>query len=130
MEKNSKLETSVCFFSWKEKGVVHVHFKANVYITPDEQDEMFAAHQKFAGDAPHCVIYTADEFVNFSPEARKRSRDLEMGLSYLASASVSSNIAYTLLANFYIRFNKPQKPFKNFMKEPEALEWLRTFLDT
>lgn len=128
MTPTGKLETSTAFFSWKEKNILHVHFKANTHITPAEQDELMAAHKKIAGAQPHCVLYTADEFVSFSPEARKRAGELEEELSYYASASVASNIAYTIIANFYIRFNKPRKPFRNFTREQDAIAWLRTFL--
>ncbi|MBC7863472.1 MAG: hypothetical protein IAF38_10885 [Bacteroidia bacterium] len=122
------LETATCRFSKPEPGIILVHFKSKSVITVEEQAVNFAAHLKFSGGKAHCILYTADEFVNFTPEARQRSKELEPEINFLAAAGLTKNLAYKIVADFYVRFNKPQKPFKNFSDEKKALEWLRTFL--
>ena len=126
--QTSVLETATCIFSHLEPGIILVHFKSKSVVTIEEQAVNLAAHQKFAGEKAHCIIYTADEFVNFTPEARQRAKELEHKINFLAAASISKNIAYKIVADFYIRFNKPKKPFRNFNDEKKAIEWLRSFL--
>ncbi len=105
-----------------------MHFKPGITITPTEQDELLQGLLEFGHGITHCIIYTADEFVSFSPEARKRAEELEPATNYIASATVAHNLAYMIIANFYVRYNKPKKPFKNFSKEESALQWLRGFI--
>ncbi len=43
-----------------------------------------------------------------------------------ATAVVVDTLAYKLIANFYLKFNKPKRPYKVFSKEEEAIKWLKT----
>ena len=44
-----------------------------------------------------------------------------------AEAVLIFSISQKLLGNFYLRFNKPQKPTKVFTKMDAALDWLEQF---
>jgi hypothetical protein len=46
----------------------------------------------------------------------------------LAEAYVISNISHKLLANFYLKINRPARPTKVFTKEKDAISWLQQFL--
>jgi hypothetical protein len=46
----------------------------------------------------------------------------------LAEAYVISNISHKLLANFYLKINRPARPTKVFTKEKDAISWLHQFL--
>lgn len=43
----------------------------------------------------------------------------------IADAIVITNFAHQLVANFYMRYHKPQIPTKIFRTEQKALEWLK-----
>lgn len=68
------------------------------------------------------------------PDTTSTNADL---LSYLsknennpysaADAFVISSTSHSILANFYMKVNKPQRPTKFFSKEVDALEWLKQF---
>jgi hypothetical protein len=45
-----------------------------------------------------------------------------------AEAFIINSIALQLIANFYLKINKPQRPTKMFTHEDEAIKWLKTFL--
>jgi hypothetical protein len=62
---------------------------------------------------------------NISPEARdyvaKHKRAPELGLR---SALLVNSIGIRLVANFFVRFNKPNIPTRLFNDEAKAIEWL------
>ena len=68
----------------------------------------------------------AAENVNITKEARDNAVKIEDQSSLGASAVIVNNLAYKLIANFYMRFNKPKRPFKTFSNEKDAIEWLLT----
>lgn len=45
-----------------------------------------------------------------------------------ADAFMVNTTALQLIANFYLKFNKPARPTKMFDDEKEAINWLKTFL--
>ena len=45
-----------------------------------------------------------------------------------ADAYVLKSLAQKIIANFYIRLNKPKIPTNFFTDEDSAIEWLTTFL--
>jgi hypothetical protein len=55
--------------------------------------------------------------------AQKNSNPFAIAEGYLIGS-----ISHKLLANFYLRFNKPARPTRFFTKEKEALQWLYSFL--
>ncbi len=44
-----------------------------------------------------------------------------------ADAFVITSISQSILANFYSKINKPERPTKFFTKQEDALEWLKQF---
>jgi hypothetical protein len=45
-----------------------------------------------------------------------------------ADAFVIKSMAQKILANFYIKINKPERPTKFFNNKDEAINWLKPFL--
>ena len=70
------------------------------------------------------VLMLADELTQFDSEAREFSASREGTRYTIADAIVVKNLAQRLLADFYLKFNKPKKPSKIFSTEKEAVLWL------
>ncbi len=45
-----------------------------------------------------------------------------------ADAFMINSTAMSLISNFYLRLNKPERPTRMFSDEAEAIKWLKTFL--
>jgi hypothetical protein len=45
-----------------------------------------------------------------------------------ADAFMISSLAMQLIANFYLKINRPERPTRMFTSEKEAIKWLKTFL--
>lgn len=69
-------------------------------------------------------IYEFSVFSEMEPELREwASQPNEMGYTYV-DAIVISNLAQKLIANFYLKFNKPPRPTKIFNDSKKAVEWI------
>ncbi len=47
-----------------------------------------------------------------------------------ADAFIVRSLAFRLLANFYLQFNKPERPTRFFQNTKDATAWLLTFVNT
>jgi hypothetical protein len=74
-------------------------------------------------------FYNIFEFGSFSdlePEIREWSADPKGNKYTLADAIVVTNLAQKMMADFYVRFNKPPKPTKVFSSFEKAVQWIKT----
>ncbi len=126
IEVISREETATAWLTLSEDGIVRILFKKSVEVDLPAQDENHAAFIRICGDKKRPVIYRTQDYVNFTKEARERSVLLEKTSPILASAMIPQNFGYKLLADLYIRINKPGIPTKVFSTEEEAVAWLRS----
>ena len=69
-------------------------------------------------------IYEFSSFSEMEPELREwASQPNENGYTCV-DAIVISNLAQKLIANFYLKFNKPPRPTKIFYDSDKAVEWI------
>jgi hypothetical protein len=71
-------------------------------------------------------IVMAAENVSITKEARDNAVKIEDVSMIGASAVIATSLPYKLIANFYLKFNKPKRPFKVFSNEDDAVAWLQT----
>lgn len=75
----------------------------------------------------YTAIVFAEPGVNFTAEGRVYGAEKGHVGTKKAWAAVTDNLAQILVVNFFMRFNKPQIPFKLFKTEKEARKWLQGF---
>jgi hypothetical protein len=85
--------------------------------------------RKRAPEKKYLFFYELEEGATVTDELREVSSSPEKNQFTLAEAFIVKSLAHRLLANFYMRFNKPAKPAKVVASDKEALEWLSTFLN-
>jgi hypothetical protein len=107
-----------------EDKFVRIQIFSNHDIAFEESKKMNEAIGILSGGEECLVLMVADEFAQFDQSAGVFSSS-EDGLKYtIADALVVKSLSQKILANFYLKFNKPAKPTKIFNNEPEALKWL------
>jgi len=109
-------------------GIVYVFFKDNMVLDLDCQKKLFACYDKITNKKEAPFLFQAGNDVIVTKEARSNSIVLEANSPKSATAVVVSNLAYKLIANFYLSFNKPKKPYKVFDNEKAAVNWLKNYL--
>ena len=69
-------------------------------------------------------LYEFETFAEMDPEVRTWAADTSGNNYTYVDAVVISNFAQKIIANFYIKFNKPKMPTKVFTSTEKALEWI------
>jgi hypothetical protein len=71
-------------------------------------------------------LITAEEVTQFDDSARVFSASEEGSKYSVAEAFVVKSLSQRLIANFYVKVNKPPIPSKVFNSEKEAIKWLES----
>jgi len=69
-------------------------------------------------------IYEFSSFSEMDPEVREWCATTSGNNYTYVDAIVISNFAQKLIADFYLKFNKPPMPTKIFKSKEKALEWI------
>lgn len=112
----------------RKDGIVHVHFNTDTVLDIPLQLRLLEKYKEITEGKLTPFMFTASEEVNITPEARDNAIKIEEESPCYGAAVVVTNIAYLLIANFYLKFNKPKRPYKVFKSEEAAIEWLKTFV--
>jgi hypothetical protein len=70
-------------------------------------------------------IYEFDSFSDVEPEVREWAADTSGNLYTFCDAIVIRNLAQKIIADFYLKVNKPQMPTKIFYSVDKAYEWIK-----
>ncbi len=112
---------------FREDGVLQINVRDHNYITKDLK-EINAAQGKITNGGKCLVLVIGSEFANIDSEAREYMASDESTQYSIAEAYVIRSLAHKILANFYLKVNKPGVPTKFFSDAKLAEEWLRTYL--
>lgn len=110
----------------KSNDIVYVTFKDNCNLDIPLQMRLLDYYRDLTdGKLMHFMFFAAEN-VSLSKEARDNAVKIEDQSMLGATAVVVDTLAYKLIANFYLKFNKPKRPYKVFSKEDEAIKWLKS----
>jgi hypothetical protein len=122
------IETSVSVITIHKSGIGQMHFKDGIILDLSGQMEHLNALIKIANGQKMPFVVTAGKHVNITPEARDNAIAIEDISPVCATAVVVQNFAYRLIADFYLKINKPKTPYKVFTDETAAFEWCMQFV--
>ncbi len=129
MKDRKLVETNVSILSINQYGVGLMHFKDGATIDIAEQMEHLQGLIKLTDNNPTPFVITAGNYVSFTKEAKENALLLEKNSPICASAIVVNNLAYRLIADFYIKIQKPKTPYKTFSNKDKAFEWCMGFVN-
>ncbi|MBP9068121.1 MAG: hypothetical protein KBG47_01350 [Bacteroidia bacterium] len=112
----------------KTDGIVYVKYAVDTTVDLDVQARMLDAFIEITEKKLTPFLFEAEDGVTVTKEARDNAIVMEESTPCKATAVLVQNIAYAMIANFYVKFNKPKRPFKVFNKKEEAIEWLKLHL--
>ncbi len=72
-------------------------------------------------------LYEFDSFADVEPEVREWAADTSGNNYTYCDAIVIRNLAQKIMADFYIKVNKPKMPTKIFYSKDKAIEWILKF---
>lgn len=110
----------------KSNDIVYVTFKDDCNLDIPLQMRLLDYYREITdGKLMHFMFFAAEN-VSLSKEARDNAVKIEDQSMLGATAVVVNTLPYKLIANFYLKFNKPKRPYKVFSKEEDAIKWLKT----
>lgn len=113
--------------TFEEDQIAHLNLKQGELVEIDELKTIFEEIAKQAGEKKFRLLVTAGNSASLSPEAREYASSAESSDVIVADAVVVQNYSHEMTANFFIRFNKPNRPTRLFKNREAAYEWLKTF---
>ena len=119
------IETSEVIIRLRRDEIVYVTFKKDTLFDISMQMKMLDFNNKITGGKKSYFIYDAEENVTITKEARDNATKIEHLAPVKGSVVVADNLAYRIVANFYIKFNKPKNPFKVVETFDKAIEWIK-----
>jgi hypothetical protein len=89
------------------------------------QEKLYHLYIEICQGKKYGFIFDAMDNVTITKEARENATKLEKTSPSYATAAVANSLPYRLIANFYLKFNKPGIPFKIFRNQEDAVVWLK-----
>ncbi len=104
-------------------GIMITIFKDNMLINIQNAMEAMQWVESL-GPAKYYNLFCGGKNSDFDPEVRAFAAQTGGNHYTYCDAMVAKSDAHKLIANFYLQFNKPEKPTKVFQDENEAIAWL------
>jgi len=119
-----KIVLKNCYLELDEDAIVELHILPNCTVETDEIDEIFKnIHASFP--EARGLLVTAGKEATLSQEAREKVSDGNVTQQIIADAIVVEHYQHHMTANFFVRYNKPQRPTQIFKTDKEARSWLK-----
>lgn len=114
------------FYFNKELNILEIEYQANVNIGKEEVLEVLLTRAEIVkGSRVLVLVSITKEFINFTDEARSTFvNEQKKDATAFKMALLIKGLADKIVANFFIRFNKPIVPTKIFSKREKAIAWL------
>lgn len=100
----------------------------NHYYTLSDLKEINEALTTLAGGKRKLLLVIANEFSDIDKDSREYMATDESTQHSIAEAYVIKSLSQKIIANFYLRINKPKVPTMIFTNLSSAEKWLKSFL--
>lgn len=128
VDKKHKVELSHSEVFLREDGIVEIDVKENADIGVEQCKELTTTYEDLLEDKKYPLLHIVGDYVTMTKEAREYASSIE-GLKFSkAEAFVINSLPHKILANFYMKMNKPSVPTKFFRTKQEAVVWLLKFV--
>ena len=125
-EEKPTLDLGSAIVWFDRPDLVCVSVRTNQQMTVSEASQVIEWTTSISKGNKYKMLYIPEQGANISPEIRETLADPSRAERVIADAMVVSNFPHRLLADFYLRFNKPSVPTKLFSNEEAARRWLET----
>jgi hypothetical protein len=121
-----EVEIPEALISLRSDNIMLVDYKKNVTLDVELQMRMRAIFNEMTGNRKSKFVFSADEGFSITREARENGARLQKESPIQYYALVTDNLAYRILANFYIRVVKPYGNYRLVRDLEEGIAWLHS----
>ena len=111
-------------YSRRTDGVIVLHLQDDVFIDITKAEAMSAALGRITAGKPRRILVMNGRFTSADSAARKLLSSEQKKLHVEKVAVTIYSLSQKLLANFFMRVNKPPYPIRFFNSPDEAEAWL------
>lgn len=122
------IDAPTCIISMSDEGIGFMHFKSGSTQEIKDQMENLVYLNEITEKKHTPFFVTAGDHVTIAKEAREHSLKIEEISPMYGTAVVVQNLAYKLITDFYLKVQKPKRPFAVFTSKEKAIEWCRQFV--
>ncbi len=119
-----RIEIPEALIQQRSDGIIHVHYKKNTTLDVELQVNMRALFFELTEGKKAPFIFSADEGFSLTKEARENAGISAKESPISAYAIIAESLGYRIIANFYLKVNKPKLPYKLFPSIDDAVKWL------
>lgn len=123
-----EIDTGPMIYRLYEGRIFHAIIKSGEKISMDMTIIGYEFLNKHGGGKFY-NLYEFESFAEMDPEVRTWAAETSGNKYTFVDAVVISNFAQKIIANFYIKFNKPKMPTKVFTSTEKALEWIFSVME-
>lgn len=128
VDKQNKILLSHSEVFLREDGIVEIDVRENADIGVEECRELTKTYEDLLENKKYPLLHVVGDYVTMTKEAREYA-STEEGLRYSkVEAFVINSLPHKILANFYMKIQKPSVPTKFFSTKQEAVAWLLKFV--
>lgn len=120
-----KYRASIADLTLIDDCIIHVVVHDQVDVQFENLIEVRKKNIEFAKGKDYCVMLESGSFVDYSKKTREASASEEYSGGRIALAIIINSLAIKILADIYLRINKPFCPTKAFKNKEDALKWLQ-----
>lgn len=124
--KEIELEKSLVCLA--DNGIMHIHIKTGSDLQLRDAELIATAISELGMGKKYPVLIDAGVFSSIDNEARVFSASMRSNIYIHADAIAYCHLAQRLMAQFYLKHNKPLVPTSIFSDKIEAVDWLGQFL--
>ncbi len=117
-----------CEIIFHKAGFVELVFGDDTFIDISEGHQVVEILNSYLGDKKVPILQVLGKYMNFTKEAREYAVTKKGLKNILVSAYVLDSLPHKILANFFMKINKPPFPTKFFATRKEAEEWILKFV--
>lgn len=123
--KKTKTRTIEAFID--DLGILRVYILPDVNIDLEDAVDNFLVIKKLCGDKPRLRLIDSSNNWSITKEAKEYSKSENDPNKIIARAIIVKSFKDKIVSDILQMLYKPQLPQKCFLKEDEALNWLRHF---
>jgi hypothetical protein len=121
----TSLSTSVSTSTLIDRLILRYEIHSGVDVTIDDLIASRKLNLELTEGNDYCVMVEAGMFTSFSKEVKEALASEEHTKNRIALALLVKNGAQEMVANLYLKINKPKGITKIFKSEEDALTWLQ-----
>jgi hypothetical protein len=116
------------YLNLRADGIMYIRISSEKEESVELVKEMVKKMGEMVNYKPVPMLAKHEDFALPGKENRDYWAKKESCPYSKADAFMIGSVALRLIANFYLRVNKPERPTKMFTNEKDAVAWLKTFL--